>query len=178
MEKVIFRLHRIGDVINTVSRVTLGVMSAALTMAVIMQLMLRWFGTSIRWATEFSCYIFVWTTMLGCAVASKHMMHIGVDVIINFFHGRVKKIIMIISHTLLLIALVIFTFTSWQYTVAQMDHLGVALKISMSWFYVSLPISGILMIYHTIVQLLEIIYYGQATLVPLAVEDDRSGVSA
>ena len=178
MGKVIFRLQRIGDGINTVSRVALGVMSAALCIAVIMQLVLRWLGASISWATEFSCYIFVWTTMLGCAVASKHMLHIGVDAIINCFHGIAKKIMMIFSHTILLIALIIFTFTSWQYTAAQMAHVGIAIKISMSWFYVSLPICGILMIYHTFVQLLEIICFGKATPIPLAGDKKGSGVPA
>ena len=40
------------------------------------------------WATEFSCYIFVWTTMLGSAVASRHLLHIGVDMVINLCHGK------------------------------------------------------------------------------------------
>lgn len=178
MEKIIFWLQRIGDGINTVSRVALGVMTAALCIAVFMQLGCRWIGTSISWATEFACYIFVWTTMLGCAVASKHMLHIGVNAIIDLFHGTAKKIILTFSHTLLLIALIIFVASSWQYTAAQISHMGTSLKFSMSWFYVSLPICGILMIYHTFVQLLEIIYYGEAIRVPLAGEEESSGVPA
>lgn len=88
MAGLIEKLHKIGDVINTVARVALGVTSIALCVAVIGQFILRWFGTTMPWATEFSCYIFVWTTMLGSAVASRHLLHIGVDMVINLCHGK------------------------------------------------------------------------------------------
>ena len=88
MAGLIEKLHKIGDVINTVARVALGVTSIALCIAVIGQFILRWFGATMPWATEFSCYIFVWTTMLGSAVASRHLLHIGVDMVINLCHGK------------------------------------------------------------------------------------------
>ena len=88
MAGLIEKLHKIGDVINTVARVALGVTSIALCIAVIGQFILRWFGATMPWATEFSCYIFVWTTMLGSAVASRHLLHIGVDMVINLCHGN------------------------------------------------------------------------------------------
>lgn len=92
MAGLIEKLHKIGDVINTVARVALGVTSIALCVAVIGQFILRWFGTTMPWATEFSCYIFVWTTMLGSAVASRHLLHIGVDMVINLCHGKTLSV--------------------------------------------------------------------------------------
>ena len=91
MAGLIEKLHKIGDVLNTVARVALGVTSIALCIAVIGQFILRWFGATMPWATEFSCYIFVWTTMLGSAVASRHLLHIGVDMVINLCHGKTRQ---------------------------------------------------------------------------------------
>ncbi len=97
MAGLIEKLHKIGDVINTVARVALGVTSIALCIAVIGQFILRWFGATMPWATEFSCYIFVWTTMLGSAVASRHLLHIGVDMVINLCHGKTRQFMLVLA---------------------------------------------------------------------------------
>ena len=106
MAGLIEKLHKIGDVINTVARVALGVTSIALCIAVIGQFILRWFGATMPWATEFSCYIFVWTTMLGSAVASRHLLHIGVDMVINLCHGKTRQFMLVLADVILLFALV------------------------------------------------------------------------
>jgi TRAP-type C4-dicarboxylate transport system permease small subunit len=173
MENLIRVLHKIGDRINFISRGVLGAMSLALCCAVIGQLILRWFGTSLSWASEFSCYIFVWTTMLGSAVASRHLLHIGVDMIVNCFHGTPKKILLILANVVLLVALALFIVSSGQYTLSQMDHSMTTMKLSLGWFYCSLPISGVIMAYYTFVQLLETIYYGEAKKLPLPGDEEE-----
>ena len=114
MAGLIEKLHKIGDVINTVARVALGVTSIALCIAVIGQFILRWFGATMPWATEFSCYIFVWTTMLGSAVASRHLLHIGVDMVINLCHGKTRQFMLVLADVILLFALVLFTISGWN----------------------------------------------------------------
>jgi len=177
MENVIRVLRKIGDGINFVSRGVLGAMSFALCFAVIGQLILRWFGTSLSWASEFSCYIFVWTTMLGSAVASRHLLHIGVDMVVNCFHGTAKKILLILANLVLLFALALFIISSGQYTLSQMDHSMTSMNVSLGWFYCSLPISGIIMAYYTFVQLLETICYGEAARLPLPGDEEEEGAS-
>lgn len=49
MAGLIEKLHKIGDVLNTVARVALGVTSIALCIAVIGQFILRWFGATMPW---------------------------------------------------------------------------------------------------------------------------------
>lgn len=167
MKQFIEKLHKFGDKINTVARVLLGVTSIALCVAVIGQFVLRWFGTSLPWASEFSCYIFVWTTMLGSAIASRHLLHIGVDMVINLLHGKARTLLMLLADLILIFALILFTVAGANYTIAQIPHTGTTIKVSLAWFYVSLPISGIIMIYYTFVQLLENICYGEAKRIPL-----------
>ena len=172
MERFIEGLHKIGDKINTVARLLLGITTIALCIAGIGQFILRWFGTSLPWATEFSCYIFVWTTMLGSAVASRHLLHIGVDMVINLFRGKIRTVLLVIADLILIFALVLFTVSSANYTIAQIPHLGTTIKVSLAWFYVSLPISGVIMLYYTVVQLIENIYYGEAIKIPLPGDEE------
>lgn len=173
MENLIIRLRKIGDVINTVTRAVLGVFSLALCFAVIGQFVLRWVGLSMSWASDFSCYMFIWTTMLGSAVASRHLLHIGVDIIINCFRDRIKKAIVILADVVLLVALVLFIISGTQYTLGQISHMGTTVKVSLSIFYVSLPVCGVIMAYYTFVQLLETIYYGEAVKLPLPGDEEE-----
>ena len=156
MAGLIEKLHKIGDVINTVARVALGVTSIALCVAVIGQFILRWFGT----------------TMLGSAVASRHLLHIGVDMVINLCHGKTRQFMLVLADVILLFALVLFTISGWNYTVAQIPHLGTTIKVSLALFYAALPVSGLIMIYYTFVQLLENICYGEAKKIPLPGDEE------
>ena len=159
MEKIISRLELIGEKLNKASVIFLGVQMIILSIAVVGQVFLRFFGTSINWATEFSCYLFIWMTMLGSAVASKYLMHIGVDILVERIRGKARKIVLLISHLLFLAGLLIFITAGMQYTVQQIASLTVTFGISKAWFYVSMPVCGMLMAYYTFVQLLEIIHY-------------------
>lgn len=167
LKNFIRSIQDIGDIINKASRVLLGIITIVLSVIVIGQMLFRQVGFSITWASEISCYLFVWQTLLGSAVASRYLLHVGVDMIVNCFHGTTKKVILLVSNFILIITLVIFTLASTQHTIAQASRTGVSFDFSIAWFYVSLPICGIVMLYYTLVQLFETIYYGEAIRVPL-----------
>ena len=167
MEKLIEKLRKIGDGINVISRASLAIITLALCVAVIGQLFARWFGFSMSWASEFACLIFVWQTMLGSAVASRHLLHIGVDMLVNSMHGKTKQIVLVVANIVLLVGLAIFTYSSAIYTLGQLDHFAVSFHWPLAWFYASLPVSGLIMIFYTVIQLLEVIHYGDVVRIPL-----------
>lgn len=163
MKKLIETLHIIGQKIDVACKAFLGVQLVALTIVVITQVIFRMFGKSIGWATEFSTLTFVWASMLGSATASRYMLHIGVDTIKDRLKGKGKEVFMIISHGILMAGLVIFIFSSFEYTLGQMSHMATTMPtLSLALFYCSLPICGVIMLYHTFIQFLEILYYGDA----------------
>ncbi len=163
MKKLIDKLVWLGEKIDIGCKAFLGVQLVAITIVILTQIALRFAGHSISWATEFATLSFVWASMLGSAIASRYMLHIGVDTIRDRLRGKAKEIFMIASHTVLFIGLVIFTFSSFEYTVGQVNHVATTMPaISLSWFYCSLPICGLIMMYYTFVQMLEILTYGDA----------------
>lgn len=171
MKKLIGKLVFIGGKIDMVCKTFLGIQLTVLTLIIIVQVIARTMGKSIGWATEFATLTFVWVSMLGSAVAGRYMLHIGVDVIKDRLKGKIKKVFMIFSHTVLMIGLVIFTFSSFEYTVVQTTHMATTMpSISLAWFYCSLPICGFIMLYYTIVQFLEIICFGDAVKIEISEE--------
>ena len=175
MENLIKTLVKIGDGINAVFRVLLGVATLVLCYAVIGQFILRWVGMSMPWASEFACYTFVVTTMLGSALASRHLMHIGVDIITNMLQGNVKKVVLTIANIIAIAVLVLFIYASTKYTIQQIPQKFTTFTCSKAVFYVFLPISGVVMLYYTLVQTLEILYYGGPKKVYLPGDEEEGG---
>ena len=68
------------------------------------------------------------------AVASRHLLHIGVDMVINLCHGKTRQFMLVLADVILLFALVLFTISGWNYTVAQIPHLGTTIKVSLALF--------------------------------------------
>ena len=50
--------------------------------------------------------------------------------------------------------------------------LGTTIKVSLALFYAALPVSGLIMIYYTFVQLIENICYGEAKKIPLPGDEE------
>ena len=100
------------------------------------------------------------------------LLIIGVDMVINLCHGKTRQFMLVLADVILLFALVLFTISGWNYTVAQIPHLGTTIKVSLALFYAALPVSGLIMIYYTFVQLLENICYGEAKKIPLPGDEE------
>lgn len=174
MENLLLVLHKIGDRINTAMRAMLGIASIALCIAVIGQFIMRWFGQSLPWASEFACNIFIWTTMLGSAVASRHLLHIGVDILLNFLHGKLRTAVLVLADIVLLFALILFVESSTEYAIMQTSHIVTTIGVSSALFYCSLPICGVIMMYYTFVQMMEVMVYGDVICILLTPEQKET----
>ena len=172
MKNIIDKLVSIGEKIDIVCKVFLGIQLIVLTVIVIVQVILRLNDKSIGWATEFVTLTFIWASMLGSAIASRYMLHIGVDTIRDRLKGIARKTFMLVSHIIFIVGLVIFTMSSFDYTLTQAAHATTTMPaVSLGWFYCSLPICGFIMLYYTVIQLLEIICYGDVVKIELAAEE-------
>lgn len=172
MEKLINKLAWFGEKIDKVCKAVLGVQLTILLVVVLVQVIFRTSRHSIGWATEFVTLLFVWASMLGSAVAGRYMLHIGVDSIRDRLKGKAKKIFMLISQLILIVGLIIFTLSSFDYTIKQAGHVATTMSsVSLAWFYCSLPICGFIMFYYSIVQFLETIFYGDAVKIPLSPDE-------
>lgn len=175
MENVINKLNYIGDIFTAFLKVILGIIAIALTVLVATQFILRWFGKSISFATELSCLLFIAETMLGSALGCRYFMHVGVDVVVDRLHGKVKTYFKALATILLIASLIILLVSGFTYTMGQLSHMATTFDMSLGWFYATLPVSAVFMLYFTIVQLLEIFYHGDVTMRSLNPEELEGG---
>lgn len=162
MEKLIFYLRRIGNIINEFCKVVLGIQIFIMTSVIVIQVFLRLFTNNILyWADELSRYLFIWIAMLGSSVASRSLLHIGVDILTDALKGKSKKLIQIISYICLFVVLTIIIISGAQQTLKQINQKAITMPFSMAWIFISIPVLGVLMMYYSLIQFLELIYYGR-----------------
>ncbi len=172
MEKIIVSLLKVGNGIDNVCRIVLGLQMLIIVFLVIMQLLLRPLDLSVRWAYELATLTFVWSVMIGSAVAVKSLLHIGLDSVVYALKPKPQFIMRIVSYLFLFIGLFVFIYASTSYTLSSARSAATMPFIQMKWVFISLPLSGIIMFYHSFVQFLELIFLGEVVVPQVYDEDD------
>lgn len=151
-----------GDVVNTffnilkkLEKYSLMILMIAFTIISFLQVVFRLvLQQPLAWSEEASRYLFVWSTFLGAVVVLTKDEHFKIDFIIELFPKSFKKLFIYFTY----LCIVAFTIVLIKYGVelqqAASNQLSPALRLNMSWVYVIIPISGVLMLVH----LVEFIY--------------------
>jgi TRAP-type C4-dicarboxylate transport system permease small subunit len=125
-------------------------------MLVIMTLDVLWgvftryvMSNQASWSEELARFLLIWIGILGAAYASGQRMHLSIDLLAN-------KPVRLIAAGIILFALSVMVVggTRLVLLTAQLGQTAPALGIPMSLVYAVVPISGLLIIYYRIPDLL------------------------
>jgi len=164
MDPVIKKLQYIEDKLDVVASFGAAATFACMSVIVCMQVISRYFFSySFQWAEEMGRYFFIWSTMLACACATHTHLHIGVDILVSNLKGKAQLAVKLLAQLFLIIAVYILTVYGAEQTieVVSAGQTATSFPVSAGILYLSVPVSGALMLYYTIVQLLELICYGK-----------------
>lgn len=104
-------------------------------------------GDQASWSEELARLLMVWLALLGAALASREDRHLGLDVLVRQWTEDVQRLGLLFVHiAVLLFASVIMAWGGWL-LVSQRFELGQtlpALGVAKAWFYMALPVSGVL----------------------------------
>jgi len=142
-------LKTVSDKVNTVVKYIAFVQLVLMTFIIVLQVFFRYIlGSSLSWSEEAARYLFIWIIMLGVSVGVKESFHVAVTIIIKRL-PRAPRIVSNIIFSLLLgvMALVMIKY-GYSLTNQVAIQLSPAIRISMYWIYLSVPVSGVLIIIH------------------------------
>ena len=109
---------------------------AAMVVLVFGNVVLRYaFNTGITISEEVSRWLFVWMTFVGAIIALRTHAHLGMDSIVSRLPTAAKKACFLISNLLMLYALWLFLYGSWQQTLINLDNKAPATGLSSGWYY-------------------------------------------
>ena len=166
MELIIKKLQYIEDKLDAFASIIAIVTFACMSVLVCMQVMSRYFFSySFQWAEEMGRYLFIWSTMLAAACAVHSHLNIGVDILVNNLRGKAQYAVKLIAQIFFIIAVYILTVYGAQQAIDVFNagQTATSFPVSAGLLYLSVPVSGSLMLFYTVVQLLELLFYGEYT---------------
>ncbi len=103
---------------------------------------------TVSWTEEVARYLMIWICMIGSTIALKEGTHVAVNLFIQKFNKRNRNVIVFINNVLIFAFLIIPAFWGIQLCFSQMGQTSPALRISMFWPFLAVPVGSIIMILH------------------------------
>lgn len=163
MKVFIVVLQRVGDFLDRCASMLAALTFLIMSLLVIMQVISRCFlDYSFQWAEEMARYLFIWSTMLAAACATRTQLHIGVDILVSYAKGNLKLIMRMAAQVFLIAAVVIFIIYGGEQAKEAFvsGQTATSFPVSAGVLYLSIPCSGLLMLLYSFTQLLELICFG------------------
>jgi TRAP-type C4-dicarboxylate transport system permease small subunit len=107
---------------------------------------------------ELSRFLLIWIGLLGASYATGKKMHLTIDLLPNSLTGRKKKILNLIIHLLvMLFAFLVMVIGGIRlvYITLTLGQTSSALEIPLGYIYMIVPVSGIMIIFYSILNLVE-----------------------
>jgi len=144
---------------NVVSKVLIIIMSV-MVINVLWQVFTRFImGTPSSFTDELARYLMIWLGILGAAYVSGKRVHVAIDVLPQKFSEKVQKRLMLIVYVLI----IIFAFFAMVigglrlvYITYVLDQYSPALQVPLAAVYFSIPLSGALIIFYKILDILNL----------------------
>lgn len=115
------------------------------------------FGNQADWSEEFARFLLIWIGLLGAAYAAGQKMHLAIDLLSPKLSGSRQKRLFIFINSLIIVfvtAVLIIGGLRLIYLTNLLGQLSAALRIPMYLVYTVLPISGLLVVFYKIHDLL------------------------
>lgn len=124
-----------------------GLILAAMTAAVFLQVVLRWLGASaIDGIDEIPRYLFVWLVMIGAAAAMQRGEHTSLDYFVNLLPTRGRVLVGIITNAVC-IAIFLYLIKSSFTLIPNADlQTSAGLNLPLSYVFAAIPIGSFLII--------------------------------
>lgn len=111
----------------------------------------NFFGISFASVEELSRYTLVWLTFIGSAMVYKRNEHMAFDfVIVNFLRGKVKDVVLFLKELVVFSIIASMIYYGFEFVVLNINNNSLQLDISMSYVYIIIPLTGIIMLFHSV----------------------------
>ncbi len=144
-----------SNVLEKVTAVPLIIMTGLMVIIVLMGTFFRYvLNDPLLWTEEAARYLMVWMALIAASISLKRREHIGIDMVINRLKPGLKKVIVLIVKLLIAYFLYILTREGITMALKARSQISPALKISMFWPLLSVPLAGITTLIQLILQII------------------------
>lgn len=118
----------------------------AMGLILLVQIVSRYcFNYPLVWSEELARFIFVWMAFIGASFGVKNKTHINMALLFNKMPRRAKMAVQIVNNILAMTIFLMIVVAGWELAVDQAVIRSSAMGVSMSCFFLALPIGCSLM---------------------------------
>ena len=136
------RLFAWSDRVNGWSEKVLFVLMVAMIFFTTLQIICRVFFTALSWSEELTCFLLVYASLVGAAVAFKRGSHIAVTFIVQRLPAGMQKASAVLVHLLGIGFFVVIAFYGVLLMKTESHQTSPAMMIPMVWVYMIFPVLG------------------------------------
>ena len=177
------RLQNIKTSVDKVLEWTLVVLMAANVLNVLWQVFTRFvLKNPSSFTEELARYLLIWIGLLGASYVAGRKMHLAIDVVVNRFFGRVRRLTEYLIEVLIFVfAFFVMVFGGIRLVIItlMLNQISAVLRIKLGYVYLVLPLSGLLLMFYSLLFLAEIYKKQKDTLFDIqnspTSQDHRTG---
>lgn len=133
----------------------LTIMLALLSIVVALQVFSRYiFSIALPWSTDVIRFFFVYIIFLGAIVGVRENNHINIDFLFKKLPLKMKNVVSLFMSVVILIFLLLFFKSGIDFVVNSRTQVTPYLRISVSYYYLIIPFSAMMMFYYSIINLI------------------------
>jgi TRAP-type C4-dicarboxylate transport system permease small subunit len=145
--------------INKIVGSTLSFLMGIMLLSVLWQVFTRYvMGEASTFTEELARFLLIWIGLLGAAYISGENGHLAIDLLPQYLEGEnYHKLKQLITLIIIIFVVVAFIIGGGQlvYISYILDQTSAALQIPLAYIYLILPVSGLLICYYKILDLIE-----------------------
>ncbi len=154
------RLRNIKTSVDKVLEWTLIVLMAANVLNVLWQVFTRFvLKNPSSFTEELARYLLIWVGLLGASYVAGRKMHLAIDVVINRLKGRARHLSeYFIEVSIFVFALFVMVFGGLRLVIITLtlNQISAVLRIKLGYVYFVLPLSGLLLMFYSLLFIAEI----------------------
>ncbi len=128
-----------------------------MTLVIVLQVISRFSGRPFTWSEEVGRYLFVWVTFFGMALAIKTGSHTALTFVLEKVDDKTRGYLKIAGYFMMsLVGLVLCYGGSKLIAIASVQKSS-SLQLPMSFVYSCIPISGVLIIFFCLENVIDIL---------------------
>ncbi len=151
-------MKKLRSVLDRILNVLAGVSFLAMVALTCWQVFTRYIlKNPSSWSEELVSYLFAWMALLGASIVVGERGHMNIPILVDMLGDKGKKFLAVFAEVIAcLFALVILVFGGMQITSLAMGQMTSSLGVPIGIFYIVLPLSGVLNIIYTVINIVEI----------------------
>ena len=135
------------------------ILMASLVLVVTWQVITRFIMQQpSSYTEELARFLLIWIGLLGASYALRTKAHLGIDLITHRINDVARKVVIITVHLLIILFTVFVMIIGGLYLVSltlTLNQISAALGVKMGYIYLVIPLSGVLMVYYSVLSIFE-----------------------